>query len=111
MLKRQWWENNQVNAEAQRLKQVEQRLAHEANERNRKCQFFWNEESTPKLLEMMRELHIDFFNMDETTSGFIPWTQFFKMNENCKQEFELLKDLAFETLESQYKARFVYNDC
>ncbi|MBW0574326.1 hypothetical protein O181_114041 [Austropuccinia psidii MF-1] len=103
MLKRQQQENNQVNSEAQRLKQVEWHLAHEANERNRKCRFFWNEESTWKLLEMIKELNIDFVNMEETTSGFIPWTQFFKMNENCKQEFKLLKDLAFETLERQYK--------
>ncbi|MBW0587916.1 hypothetical protein O181_127631 [Austropuccinia psidii MF-1] len=72
MLKRQWWENDRVNAEAQRLKQVERRLANEANERNRKCRFFWNEDSTKQLLEMMRELRLDFVNMDETTSGFIP---------------------------------------
>ncbi|MBW0568058.1 hypothetical protein O181_107773 [Austropuccinia psidii MF-1] len=99
MLKRQRRENDRVNAEAQRLKQVEHCLAHEENERNQKSQFFWNEDSTRQLLEMMRELRIDFVNMDETTSGFIPWTQFFKMNENRKWEFALLKELGFETIE------------
>ncbi|MBW0578130.1 hypothetical protein O181_117845 [Austropuccinia psidii MF-1] len=104
MLKRQRRENNHVNAEAQRLKQVEQCLAQETNERNCKSRFFWNGDSTRQLLEMMRDLHIKFVNMDETMSVFIPWSHFFKTNENHKHEFQLLKDLSCKTLERQYKA-------
>ncbi|MBW0504233.1 hypothetical protein O181_043948 [Austropuccinia psidii MF-1] len=104
MLKRQQRENDRVNAEAQRLKQVERHLAQETNERNRKSRFFWNEDSTRQLLEMMRDLHNEFVNMDETMCGFIPWSRFFKTNENHKHDYNLLKDLSFETLERRYKA-------
>ncbi|MBW0531414.1 hypothetical protein O181_071129 [Austropuccinia psidii MF-1] len=74
MLKRQRRENDGVNAEAQRLKQVERCLAQETNERNHKSRFFWNEDSTRQLLEMMRDLRNEFVNMDETMCGFIPWS-------------------------------------
>ncbi|MBW0548664.1 hypothetical protein O181_088379 [Austropuccinia psidii MF-1] len=99
ILKRQRRENDRVNAEAQRLKQIERRVAQENQEHNRKTRFFWNEESTRQLLDMMRELRMDFHNMDGTTAGFIPWARFFKTHENRKTNFTLLKNLSFETLE------------
>ncbi|MBW0544842.1 hypothetical protein O181_084557 [Austropuccinia psidii MF-1] len=101
--KRQRRNNDQVNSETQRLQQAEHCQAKCNQERNHKSHFFWNETSTKQLLEMMRELQMDYLNMDATTSGFIPWSHFFKTNENQKVTYDLLKNLSFDTLERRYK--------
>ncbi|MBW0542949.1 hypothetical protein O181_082664 [Austropuccinia psidii MF-1] len=103
-LKRQKKINERVNAEAQRLRQAEMRLAHQEQQKGRRGRFLWNEESTKALLDLMMELRMDYLNTDFTTSGFIAWSRYFKNNENRKKDFDLLKDLSFETLERHYKA-------
>ncbi|MBW0542287.1 hypothetical protein O181_082002 [Austropuccinia psidii MF-1] len=104
ILERQQIENDRVNAEAQQLKQIERHVAQENQEHNQKTRFFWNDESTRQLLEMMRELQMDFLKMDGTKAGFIPWARFFKKHENHETNFSLLRNLSFETLEYCYKA-------
>ncbi|MBW0553328.1 hypothetical protein O181_093043 [Austropuccinia psidii MF-1] len=83
-----------VNAEAQRLRQAETRLAHQEQQKGCHGRFLWNEDSKKALLD----LRMDYLNTNFTTLGFIAWSRYFKNNENCK------KDLLFETLECHYKA-------
>ncbi|MBW0580220.1 hypothetical protein O181_119935 [Austropuccinia psidii MF-1] len=92
--KRQRRINERVNAEAQRLRQAETRLAHQEQQKGRRGRFLWNEDSTKALLDLM----MDYLNTNFTTLGFIAWSRYFKNNENRK------KDLSFETLEHHYKA-------
>ncbi|MBW0545882.1 hypothetical protein O181_085597 [Austropuccinia psidii MF-1] len=102
--KRQRRKNDRVNVEAQRLQQEEHGQAQRNQARNCKSSFLWNEASTKEFLEMMREWLMDYLNMDATPSGLIPWSCFFKMHENQKNNYDLLKNLSFDTLERRYKA-------
>ncbi|MBW0585274.1 hypothetical protein O181_124989 [Austropuccinia psidii MF-1] len=47
---------------------------------------------------------MEFVNLDSTNSRFVPWSCFFKTNENQKEDFLQIKDLSFETIERRYKA-------
>ncbi|MBW0491419.1 hypothetical protein O181_031134 [Austropuccinia psidii MF-1] len=54
-LKQQRRINERVNAEAQRLRQAEKRLAHQEQQKGCRGCFLWNEESTKVLLDLMME--------------------------------------------------------
>ncbi|MBW0525499.1 hypothetical protein O181_065214 [Austropuccinia psidii MF-1] len=103
-LKQQRRINERVNAEVQRLRQAETHLAHQAKQKGHHSHFLWNEDSTKAFLDLMMELRIDYLNMDFVKLGFIAWSCYFKNNENHQKDFDLLKDLSFETLECCYKA-------
>ncbi|MBW0520211.1 hypothetical protein O181_059926 [Austropuccinia psidii MF-1] len=94
-LKQQRRINETVNAEVQRLRQAETHLAHQEQQKGCHSHFLWNEDSTKALLDLM----MDYLNM-----VFIAWSHYFKNNKNHKKEFNLLKDLSFETLKCCYEA-------
>ncbi|MBW0506176.1 hypothetical protein O181_045891 [Austropuccinia psidii MF-1] len=103
-LKQQRRINERFNAEVQRLRQAETHLAHQEQQKGHHGHFLWNEDSTKAFLDLMMELRMDYLNTDFITMGFIAWSCYFKNNENHQKDFDLLKDLSFETLEWGYKA-------
>ncbi|MBW0554492.1 hypothetical protein O181_094207 [Austropuccinia psidii MF-1] len=73
-------------------------------QKHRKSRFFWSEDSTKELLDLMMELQMDFENMESTLLGFVPWSRYFKSHEHRKHDYVTLKNLTFETLDRRYKA-------
>ncbi|MBW0490734.1 hypothetical protein O181_030449 [Austropuccinia psidii MF-1] len=104
LLKRQRKMDKQVSAEAHCLQQAEMRLAQQETQKSRKTCFFWNEESTKQLLDLMMELRFDYKSLDSTSTGFVPWARYFQNQEEHTEDYSTLKNLSFDTLDQQYKA-------
>ncbi|MBW0502489.1 hypothetical protein O181_042204 [Austropuccinia psidii MF-1] len=106
-LKRQRKMDEQVSAEAHCLQQAEMRLAQQESQKSCKTHFFWNEERTKQLLDLIMELRFDYKSLDSTSTGFVPWAWYFKSQERCKEDYSTLKNLSFNALDWQYKALII----
>ncbi|MBW0550953.1 hypothetical protein O181_090668 [Austropuccinia psidii MF-1] len=98
-LKRQRKMDKQVSAEAHCLQQAEMKLAQQESQKSHKTRFFWNEESTKQLLDLMMELRFDYKSLDSTSTGFLPWAHYFKNQEKHKEDYSTLKNLSFDMLD------------
>jgi len=75
----------------------------EAEKTNATPRFIWTEAATLDLLDLVSKLKNEHEIAEEQTPGFIPWIRFFQDNIGCKNQYETLKSLSFDTISRRYK--------